>query len=93
MGKLFDEIRAAVREDRWLVSWHADERCEERGAAIWQVVAEIEHAELVEERPHAKPNPSVRVREILASGREIEAVWSWLAESRRAKLVTVYYRD
>ena len=39
MGKLFDKIRSAVREDRFLVSWHADERAEEREVAVWQLVA------------------------------------------------------
>jgi hypothetical protein len=33
MGKLFEQIKRAVREDRFLVGWHADERCEERGAS------------------------------------------------------------
>lgn len=93
MGRLLDEIRGAVREDRWLASWHADERCEERGVALWQVVAELEQAELIAERPQTEPNPSVVVREVLAGGKEVHVVWSWLAESRRAKLVTVFFRD
>jgi hypothetical protein len=62
MGRLLDEIRAAVRQDRWLVSWHADERCEEREVTVWQVVAEVGHAELVEECPETTPNPTVLVR-------------------------------
>ena len=92
MGEILDEIRVAVREDRWLVSWHADERCEERRVTIWQVVAALEHARLVEERPRTKPNPSVLVREVLADGKEVDVVWAWLSQSRRAKLVTVYFR-
>jgi hypothetical protein len=91
MGKLFDEIRAAVREDRWLVSWHADERCEERGVTVWQLVAELDRAKLVEERPDTRPHPSVMVREVLPNGEEVEVIWSWLPQSRRAKLVTVYF--
>jgi hypothetical protein len=30
MARLFDQIKRAVREDRFVVGWHADERCEEQ---------------------------------------------------------------
>jgi hypothetical protein len=46
---------------------------------------------LLEERPLDRPNPSVVVREWLADGSEVRAVWSWLKQSRRAQLVTVYW--
>jgi hypothetical protein len=93
MGRLFDDIRAAVRNDRFLVSWHADERCEERGVTDWQVVAGLDDAELVTERPESLPNPSIVIRQILIDGSEVEVVWSWLPQSRRAILVTVYFPD
>ena len=59
MGKLFEQIRSAVANDRFFVAWHADDRCEERGITAWQLVAGLEEAELVRERPRSKPNPSV----------------------------------
>jgi hypothetical protein len=93
MGKLFDAIREAVRQDRYLVSWHADERCEERGVTGWQVVAGMEAAELVRERPRSKPSPSIVVRQVLADGSEVEVIWSWLTATRWARLVTVYFRQ
>ncbi|HEY2250257.1 MAG TPA: DUF4258 domain-containing protein [Planctomycetaceae bacterium] len=93
MGALLEKIRRAVREDRFLVSWHADERCEERGVTDWQLVAGLEDAELVRERPASQPNPSVVVRQLLIDGSEVEVIWSWLATSDRAILVTVYFRD
>jgi len=93
MGRLFEQIKQAVREDRFLVGWHADERCEERGATDWQVVSGLDDAELVRERPRSKPNPSVVVRQVLPGGYEIEAIWSWLAHTGEAKLVTVYFRE
>jgi len=89
MGALLEKIRRAVREDRFLVSWHA----EERGVTGWQLVAGLDDAELVRERPASKPNPSVVVRQLLADGSEVEVIWSWLAKSDRAILVTVYFRD
>jgi hypothetical protein len=93
MGKLFDRIRQAVEKERYLVAWHADERCEERGITAWQLVAGLHDAKLIGERPQSKPNPSVVVKELLADGTQVEAVWAWLSKTRQAKLVTVYFRE
>lgn len=93
MGKLFNKIREAVANDRFVVSWHADERCEERGVTAWQLVAGLQDAELVRERPRSKPLPSVVVRSELVDGSAVEVIWAWMSESRRAKLVTVYFQD
>lgn len=93
MGRLFDKIRDAVNSDRFLVSWHADERCEERGIAVWQLAVALDDAELFRERPQSKPNPSVVVRQELTDGSEVEVIWAWMGRSERAKLVTVYFRD
>lgn len=93
MGKLFDTIREAVSEDRFVVSWHADERCEERQIASWQVAIGLEAARLEQERPSSEPHPSIVVREELVDGTEIEAIWAWMPESGRAILVTVYFPD
>ena len=59
----------------------------------WQLVADIENAELLRERPRSKPNLSVVVRQALADGSKVDAIWAWLAESKRAMLVTVYFRN
>jgi hypothetical protein len=93
MGKLFEKIRAAVRSDQLVVSWHADESLEKREVTAWQIVAGLDDAALINERPRSKPNPSVVVRQELPDGSQVEVVWSWLEETKRAKLVTVYFRD
>ena len=93
MGRLFDTIRNAVRGDRFLVSLHADERCEEREVAAWQLVAGLESADLLEERPESDPHASIVVRQELVDGSEVEAVWAWMPDSGRAILVTVYFPD
>jgi hypothetical protein len=93
MGKLYDQVRKAVKEDRFIVSWHADEKCEERAVSDWQIVVGLAGAKLVRERPRSKPNPSIVVRQELADGTVVEVVWSWLSESQRAKLVTVYFPE
>lgn len=93
MGSLLDKIKKAVENDRVIVGWHADQRCEERGVSSWQVVAGLPNAVLVRERPRSKPNPSVIVRQMLADGSEAEVIWSWLSATGRAKLVTVFFQD
>jgi hypothetical protein len=93
MGKLYERIKKAVREDRFVVSFHADERCEERGVSPWQLVMSFDDATLLRERPRSRPNPSVVVQSELIDGTEVEVIWAWLEETQRAKLVTVYFGD
>lgn len=59
----------------------------------WQIVAGLADGTLIVERPEATPNPAVEVRQVLADGTEIKAVWSHLAVSGVAKLVTVHFFD
>lgn len=91
MSQLFGRIRRLVADDRYVVSEHAVERLEERGILEWQVVVGLEHGELIAERHDASPNPAVEVRQSLADGTEVKAVWSYLARSGVAKLVTVHF--
>lgn len=74
MARLYDKIKGAVENDRLLISWHADEKCEERGITAWQVVAGFAQADVVKDRPRSKPNPSVVLNQILEDGSEIIAI-------------------
>ena len=76
MGQLFNTVRQLVAEEKYVVGEHASERLEERGIMEWQVVASLTDGVLIAERPRAKPNPTVEVRECLADGKEFKAVWS-----------------
>ncbi len=93
MGRLFETIRQLVDAERYVVGQHAPERLEERGILEWQVVAGLEEGELIVERPDAKPNPAIEMRETLADGTEIKAIWSHLRQTGVAKLVTVHFFD
>jgi hypothetical protein len=93
MGRLFDTIRQLVGSERYVIGEHASERLEERGILEWQVVSGLDDGELIVERPNSKPNPTVEVRECLADGTEIKAVWSYLRQTGVAKLVTVHFFD
>ena len=73
--------------------WHADERAEERDVSVWQLVAGLKNAILDRERLTSKPHPSVVVRQELVDGTEVDVIWAWLPESRRAMLVTVYFSE
>lgn len=93
MAKLLDTIRQLVAEGKYIIGDHASERLEERGIMEWQAAAGLEDGELIAERPSAKPNPAVEVRESLPDGIEFKAVWSHLRQSGVAKLVTVHFFD
>jgi len=93
VGQLLDVIRQLVAEESYVVGEHASERLEERGIMEWQAVAGLEDGELIAERPDAKPNPAVEVRESLPDGTEFKAVRPHLSQSGVAKLVTVHFFD
>lgn len=75
MGQLFETIRTLVANGRYVIGQHAAERLDERGVLEWQVVDGIGDGSLIVERPNASPNPAVEVRQLLADGSEIKAVW------------------
>lgn len=93
MGSLFETIRQLVAEEKYVVGEHASTRLEERGIMEWQVVAALTTGALIIERPQAKPNPAIEVRQSLPDGTEFKAVWSYLKNSGVVKLVTVHFFD
>lgn len=93
MGQLHELIRQLVREEKYVIGEHAAERLEERGIMEWQAASGLEGGWLMLERPDAKPNPAIEVRQFLPDGTEIKAVWSLLRASGVAKLVTVHFFD
>lgn len=93
MGQLFGTIKGLVAAGRYLVGEHASERLGERHILEWQAVAGLDDGHLIVERPKAKPNPAVEVRQALPDGTEFKAVWSHLRTTGVAKLVTVHFFD
>ena len=93
MRALADKIRDAVRAERYLFGSHAGQRLRERRIVGWQVADGVETSTLTRERPDAIPNPAVEFDQILPDGTHFKAVWSWIAEDRTAKLVTVHFYD
>jgi hypothetical protein len=93
VGQLFETIRGLVAAGKYVIGEHASERLDERGILEWQAVTGLDDGDLIVERPGAKPNSAVEVRETLPDGTEFKAVWSYLRTSGVAKLVTVHFFD
>jgi hypothetical protein len=93
MSKLWGQIRSAVVDERYIIGLHANEQLRRRAIPAWQIISQIEQATFINERPKASPNPVVEVRQHLADGTPVKAVWAWLAGVRTAKLVTVHFFD
>ena len=93
MAAIAENIRQAVREDRFVFSAHADQMLRERRITGWQVVAGVETAKLIRERPDATPNPVAEFEQLLADGMPVKAVWGWIKAEQAAKLVTVHFLD
>ena len=93
MSELFERIREAVAQGRYVVGVHAGNQLDERGILDWQVAHGIAEGIFLRERPSAQPNPVVEVEQLLPDGMPIKAVWSWLPFHQAAKLVTVHYFD
>lgn len=91
---LFPKIKQAVREERYVIGRHANERLRQRRIPAWQVTSGVESGTLVRERSNAKPNPVAEVRQQLPDGTPVKAVWAWIeSDGGVAKLVTVHFFD
>lgn len=93
MGKLCNDIIAAIEANRFIVSNHADDRLRERMIELWQLTSSIQDARLMTERPSDTPNPSVVLEQILPDGTAVNVVWSYVDFRGVAVLVTVHFRD
>lgn len=93
MSDLLDKIRTAVETEAFVVSNHADERLRERCVELWQLIAEIDNAELMDENPKDIPHPTVELRQSLADGTPAKVVWGWVENAGLAILITVHYFD
>jgi hypothetical protein len=61
-------IIGLIREDRWGLTWHANESIQERGVEIWQIVGLTPEGRLLREVPNAKPRPTVEIEIALPDG-------------------------
>ncbi len=59
----------------------------------WQIVAEVDHAKLLLERPDDHPYPAIELEQMLPDGTPVKVIWSYNEKRDRAKLVTVHFFD
>jgi hypothetical protein len=93
MKSLYDTISRAIARDDVAFSVHADERLRQRGIVRWQVIEGFRDGELISGHPDAQPNPKIAVRQVLADGSEVIAIWGFVASIRCAKLITVFFKE
>jgi hypothetical protein len=93
VDRLHQEIRRAIDEDRIVFSVHADNQLVSRKVPRWQAVSGFSSAEFVAAYPKAKPYPKITMRQILADGTPVIAIWSYVRSIRSAKLVTLFFED
>jgi hypothetical protein len=93
MKSLYDKIKQAISREKVVFSLHADNRLRERGVVRWQVVEGFALGELVGSHPANQPDPKILVRQTLADGSEVMAVWAFVESIRSAKLITVYFEE
>lgn len=75
------------------VSDHADEEAVGDRLTYDEVLFSVEHGEIIEDYPEAKPYPACLVYGRSALGYPVHSVWAYNEESRWAVLVTVYRPD
>ena len=92
MPSLLEKICSAVSADRFVVLTHAQVQMEERRVMAWQIIAGLDDATLLRDRPTDLPFPSVVVRQTLPDGATVEVIWSYSKQTQQARLVTVYFR-
>jgi hypothetical protein len=91
MGWLFETVRRAIADNRFIVTVHASNQLETRRISEWQVVMGTLESKLIRERPDDEPWPSVEVSITLAAGTSAIAIWSWMERDNAARLVTVFF--
>ena len=93
VASLHDLILRLIGEDRWGLSWHANETIQERMVEIWQVVGLTPEGRLLREVSDAAPRPKVEIEIMLPDGTLGKAVWVYDKHVKRAILVTVHFFD
>jgi len=93
MPELYSRIIALIKEDKWGLTWHANESLQERAMEIWQVVGLTPDGQLLREDPNAKPRAKVEIEIALPDGTNAKTVWAYDRTLDRAILVTVHFFD
>jgi hypothetical protein len=91
MERLYERIRRAVREERVVFTVHADERLWERKVERWHLLESFESGAIIQAHRGRRTEAKVLVQQVLPSGEEVIAVWTYVRSIECAKLITVYF--
>ena len=91
MNTLPQNIKDAIDREDYLLTEHAAGQLDKRNIPDWQVIAGMEDAVVLRERPNDSPFPVVEFEQALPDGTPVKTVWSWMAALEVANLVTVHY--
>ena len=90
---MYARILKLISEDRWGLTWHANESIQDRKVEIWQVVGLTAEGRLLREVCEASPRPKVEVEIALPDGTAAKAAWGYDSSLDMAVLITVHFFD
>lgn len=88
-----EDLVAAIRKSRILITDHADEEAFEDNLAFDEICFSAINGEIIEKYPVDKPYPSCLVMGENFVGEPIHSVWAFNQENGWAVLITVYRPD
>lgn len=93
MPDLHPRIVSLIENERWGLTWYANESIQERGLQIWQAVGLTPEGRLMRELPDAKPRAKAEIEIMLPDGTSAKTIWAYDRHMDRAVLVTVHFID
>ena len=88
-----EDIRDAVRNDRYQITNHAREEAKEDGISVENLDDSVLSGEIIEDYPDDKPHPSCLIYGRTSEAEPVHGVWAYDSEAGMAILVTVYRPD
>jgi hypothetical protein len=87
---MLEAIRKNLSSGNYIITRHAQRRCDSRKISIEEIKWVIAHGEIIESYPHDKPYPSCL---IMGYVREEEPLYILCALSHRVHIITVHWLD
>ena len=84
---MIEDIKALIRERKYLITLHAKKRMDERGVSSADLITFIMHGDIIEEYPDSEPRPSALILGTVA-GCNCHAVV--VLCKNHARIITVY---
>lgn len=93
MNIKIEDIIVSIKNDRILITDHADEEIHNDNLSFDEVFASVINGEIIEDYPEDKPYPSCLIYGKNFSNEPIHSVWAFNMETHASVLITVYRPD